>query len=121
VAAYFVDECVAKAIAEGLRSRGFDCIDAKDVCPGDNDERVLALAAAAGRIVVTHDWGFGELTVRRVQPATGVVILALYALTAQVRDSIAVDLIVTLGDGAIGNLSVIEPGRVRTRPLRDIR
>jgi hypothetical protein len=35
---------------EGLIQRGLDVIDAKVVCRGDSDERVLALAAAAGRI-----------------------------------------------------------------------
>ncbi len=65
MASYFADECVARVIVEGLRALGLDCVDAKEVCPGDDDERVLALAAAAGRVVVTHDWGFGELTVRR--------------------------------------------------------
>ena len=55
--AFFVDECVARLIVDGLRLRGFDAIDAMDVCRGDNDERVLAMAAAAGRVVNTHDWG----------------------------------------------------------------
>jgi nicotinamidase-related amidase len=53
--AFFADECVARAIVEGLIQRGFDVVDAKDVCRGDSDERVLALAEAAGRVVITHD------------------------------------------------------------------
>ncbi len=74
---FFADECVARLIVEGLRARGFDVIDAKDVCRGNDDERVLSLAAAAGRIVITDDFGFGEMTVRRAQPASGVIILSL--------------------------------------------
>ena len=120
MASYFADECVARAIVEGLRARGFDCVDAKEICPGDDDERVLALAAAAGRVVATHDWGFGELTVRRAQPATGVVILSLYALPAGAREKHAIDQISKLGDSVIGHLAVVEPGRVRLRPLRDL-
>lgn len=88
---FFVDECVARQIVDGLRLRGFDIIDAKDVCRGDDDERVLALAATAGRIVITHDWGFGELTVRQRLPASGVVILSLYALSSGVRETYAID------------------------------
>ena len=42
---FFVDECVASLIADGLRARGFDVLDAKDVCPGNTDERALSLAA----------------------------------------------------------------------------
>ena len=57
---FFAYECVARAIIEGLLQRGFDIVDAKDVCRGDNDERVLALAEAAGRVVITHDWGLAR-------------------------------------------------------------
>jgi hypothetical protein len=56
---FLADECVARAIVEGLIQRGLDVVDAKEVCRGDSDERVLALAETAGRIVITHDWGFG--------------------------------------------------------------
>ena len=116
--AYFADECVARLIVEGLLARGFDVIDAKDVCKGDSDDRVLALAAAAGRVVVTDDWGFGELTVRHGQPSAGVIILSLYAMTAGARESYAVDRITELADKAIDQLTIIEPGRIRARPLR---
>ena len=67
VAAFFADECVASAIVEGLIQHGLDVVDAKDICRGDSDERVLALAAAAGRVVITQDWGFGEMAIRRGQ------------------------------------------------------
>jgi predicted nuclease of predicted toxin-antitoxin system len=59
------DECIGAAIVAGLRERGLDALDAKDVCRGDDDERVLALAEGAGRVVITHDWGFGEMSIRQ--------------------------------------------------------
>jgi predicted nuclease of predicted toxin-antitoxin system len=71
---FFADECVAALIVEGLRSRGCDVVDAKEICQGDTDERALALAAAAGRVLITDDRGFGELAVRHERPATGVII-----------------------------------------------
>jgi hypothetical protein len=55
--AFFADECVARLIVDGLVQRGFDVIDAKLVCRGEDDTRVLSLAAAAGRIVITDDLG----------------------------------------------------------------
>ena len=61
-------------IVEGLRERGFDVIEAKDVCRGDPDKAALSLSAAAGRIMITDDWGFGELAIRLRQPAIGVII-----------------------------------------------
>ena len=71
----FADECVARLIVRGLEDLGFDVVDAKEVCRGEDDSRVLSLAAAAGRVVVTHDWGFGEMTVRHARSAAGVIIL----------------------------------------------
>ncbi len=64
MASFFADECVAGLIVEGLSQRGFDVLSDRDVCQGEGDDRVLSLAAAAGRIAITDDWGFGEMTVR---------------------------------------------------------
>lgn len=114
---FFADECVGRRIVEGLAQAGFDIVDAKVVCKGDDDERVLAPAAAAGRIVITDDWGFGEMTVRHGQPAAGVIILSLYALAAGTREAYAVARIAEIADRASGLLTIVEPGRVRTRPL----
>jgi predicted nuclease of predicted toxin-antitoxin system len=114
---FFADECVARLVVEGLALRGFDIVDAKAICQGDGDERVLSLAAAAGRVVITDDWGFGEMTVRHGQRAAGVIILSLYALSAGNREAYAIEKIVEIAEQAQGNLIIIEPGRIRTRPL----
>ena len=114
----FADECVAELIVQALTERGFDIVDAKTVCRGDNDERVLSLAAAAGRVVNTNDWGFGEMTVRHGQPATGVIILSLFALSAGTPETYAVQKISEIADKAAGHLTIIEPGHIRRRPLQ---
>ena len=62
---YFADECVARLIVEGLQARKFDVAAASLLCQGDTDDRALALATSAGRIVITDDRGFGELAVRQ--------------------------------------------------------
>ena len=108
---------MARLVVEELRQRGYDIVDAKIVCKGDDDERVLSLAAAAGRIVITDDWGFGEMTVRHGQPAVGVIILSLYELSAGARESYAIERIAEIAAEAGGKLTIIEPGRIRTRPL----
>ena len=114
---FFAEECVARAIIDGLIQLGLDVVDAKDECRGDSDERVLALAGAAGRIVITQDWGFGEMTIRHGQAAAGVIILSLYALSADARERYAVDKVVEIADQSAGCLTIIGPGRVRSRPL----
>jgi hypothetical protein len=75
------------------------------------------MAAEGGRVLITDDLGFGELAVRQRQPAAGIIILSLYALPTGVREHYAATQIRQLGDGALGHLAVIEPGRVRLRPL----
>jgi predicted nuclease of predicted toxin-antitoxin system len=117
VARFFVDEGVAAEIVEELRAAGLDVAYAKEACPGSPDPEVLRLAAEDGRVLVTHDLGFGELAVRRSQPAAGVVILSLYTLPTGARERYAAARLRELGDGAVGHLAVIEPGRIRVRPL----
>ena len=89
----------------GLRSEGLDVVYAKEVCPGKGDSEVLRLAAEAGRILVTDDLGFGELAVRRGQPAAGVVILSLHQMPVGARERYAVRRIRGLGDGANNHLA----------------
>jgi predicted nuclease of predicted toxin-antitoxin system len=114
---FFADECVARAIIEGLLQRGLDVVDAKDVRRGDSDERVLALAEAAGRVIITRDWGFGEMTIRHGHATAGVIILLLYALSAGAREHYAVEKIVEIADQCPDCLTIIEPWRIRRRPL----
>jgi predicted nuclease of predicted toxin-antitoxin system len=117
VALYFADECVAAEVVLELRSAGLDIVHAKEVCPGASDQEVLRLAAEAGRVLVTDDVGFGELAVRYRQPAAGIILLSISELPTGVRERYAAQKILELHDGALGHLAVIEPGRLRRRPL----
>lgn len=119
MAGFFADECVALEIVEILRDAGADVVYAKEVCRGARDREVLRLASEAGRILITDDTGFGELAVRQGLPAVGVAILSLYQLPAGDREQYAARQILAIGDGFRGRLSIIEPGRVRSRPLPD--
>jgi predicted nuclease of predicted toxin-antitoxin system len=117
VVQFFADECVAVLIVEGLRRLGYDVASAYDLCRGEPDSNVLTLASAAGRVLIAEDWGFGELAVRRNRPAVGVIVLSLYQLPAGAREQYAVERIAEVADRAPGHLAVIEPGRIRRRPL----
>jgi hypothetical protein len=67
--------------------------------------------------MITEDWGFGEMTVRHRKPTVGVVILSIFALPAGKREAHATEKIVELADRTLGQLTIIEPGRIRSRPL----
>jgi hypothetical protein len=114
---FFSDECVAGAIVAGLRERGFDVLEARTVCGGQSDDQALAAAAAEGRIFITDDRGVGELAVRKRLATAGVVVLFLHALPSGKRESYAVEQILANAASFENCFSIVEPGRIRRRPL----
>lgn len=116
---FFVDECLNRHVVAGLHARGHDVTWAKDGPRGEDDEVLLAKATVEGRIVVTEDQDFGELTVRFKRPAIGIVIAAISEFDgslAEIGEHVA-ETIDKLGVACVGNVIVIEPGRVRQRAL----
>ena len=116
---FFVDECLDRHVVAGLRNRGHDVTWAKEGHRGEDDEVLLAQATADGRIVVTEHRDFGELTVRFKRPVIGIVIAAISEFDGslvEIGEHIAAT-IDRLGADCDGQLTVIEPGRVRQRAL----
>ncbi len=81
------------------------------------DQDVLAWALREQRVLLTCDKDFGELTAASTLPATcGIVLLRVpLSRPVDVGRSLAT-LILQRADWA-GHFSVIEPGRVRMRPI----
>jgi len=89
------DENLDHAIVRGLRHRNplIDILRIQDVgLSGADDPTVLEWAAAAGRILVTHDCStivrYAHERVRLGQPMTGVVIVRLSSRVGQVIDDL---------------------------------
>jgi hypothetical protein len=59
-----------------LREAGHDVRYAAETHRRATDAEVTALAIAEDRLVITADYDFGELVVRRREPIPGVVLLA---------------------------------------------
>jgi hypothetical protein len=72
------------------------------------------------RVLITDDQGFGELAIRLSGPAVGVIILSLYPLPSGVREQYAVEHIEKVASRIGGHLAIIEPGRIRFRPLPEL-
>src|SRR5262245_19771086 len=85
-----------------LKAAGHDIVWVRTAAPGMKDEDVLAWAAREARIVLTFDKDFGELAWRAGR-------LAEVGTTLAAR-------IVEMTDLA-GHFTVIEPARIRMRPL----
>lgn len=98
---FLVDECCPRAFVDALRLSGHDVLYAAEMARSASDEELAAMAAGEDRLVVTQDYDFGELAVRRKLAVSGVVLIACQG---QPR--------------LIGALAVIEPKRVRLRDLR---
>ncbi|MGL6096521.1 MAG: DUF5615 family PIN-like protein [Fimbriiglobus sp.] len=114
---YLANENVPRAIVDALRAAGDDVAWVRDDAPGSPDPTVLARAAAEARILLTFDKDFGELAFRAGLPAAcGLVLLRvpLADLGGAVR--LLVTALRSRADWP-GHFSVIEPDRIRVRPL----
>jgi len=101
-----------------LKSAGHDVVWVRTAAPGVTDSEIVAWAVREERIVLTFDKDFGELAWRSGLPvACGVVLFRLPMPPAGEIGSVLAARIAERTDWR-GHISVIEPGRVRMRPLR---
>jgi len=70
------DDNIAPDVVKGLRARGCDVRTADEQqLTGRPDIDVLELAISQGRVVVTHDLGFGRSAISADTPIVGIVYL----------------------------------------------
>jgi len=100
-----------------LIAAGHDVVWVRNAAPGISDPDVLAWATRDERILLTFDKDFGELARASSLPRTcGVV---LFRMPMQNPGDIGRRLsnLVMSRDDWAGHFSIIEPGRIRMRPL----
>ena len=111
------NENVPGEAVRALREDGHDVSWVRTDAPGCSDGDVLARARSESRVVLTFDKDFGKLAFRARLPASAGVILA--RLRAASPADLAGSLVGALRSRSdwCGQFGVIEPGRVRMRPL----
>jgi predicted nuclease of predicted toxin-antitoxin system len=114
---FLADENVSRFVVERLRAVGFDVASVGATRSGASDNDVLAVAMREGRILITEDRDFGELVVRQRAEVPGVVLLELDRLSNMAEADRVSVILSANADKLAGHLTVIEPGRVRIRPL----
>jgi predicted nuclease of predicted toxin-antitoxin system len=115
---FLADENVSRLVIAQLRASGLDVVSISETTPGVSDRDVLETANAEDCILITEDRDFGELVIRQNLSVRGMILLELDRLTNATEAEVVVDVVSTHADRLAGNLLVIEPGRIRIRPLR---
>lgn len=113
---FLADENFPGEAVAHLKAAGHDVVWVRAAAPGIADAEVVSWAAREGRVVLTFDKDFGELAWRIGLPhSCGIV---LFRLPVPRDGGAALARRVIERDDWAGHFSVIEPGRVRLRPLK---
>jgi len=114
---FLADENVSNLVIDRLRARGFEVTSIGETQSGAPDRDVLEAANADGCILITEDRDFGELVIRqRLDVRKSNPAGAGSPINAAEADVVA-EVVSVHGDKFLGNLIVIEPTRIRVRPL----
>jgi predicted nuclease of predicted toxin-antitoxin system len=114
---FLADENVSRLVIERLRATGFDVISIAETRSGAPDKDVLEAADAEGCILITEDRDFGELVIRQRLEVRGMILVELDHLSNVMEADVIAEVVSTHAGKFLGNLVVIEPGRIRIRPL----
>jgi predicted nuclease of predicted toxin-antitoxin system len=102
---------------EAVRNCGHDVAWIRTDAPGSKDPDVLKRAMSEQRILLTFDKDFGDLAFQFGLPATcGIVLFRLQARSSAALAALVVAALQSRTDWA-GHFSVVQLGRIRTRPL----
>ena len=102
---------------KALRERGNDVLWVRETHPGITDEKVLALAIAENRVLVTFDKDFGELAFRSKLPATtGIILFRIRKRSPAFVVQRAIESLASRTEWA-GYFSVVEEDRLRVTRL----
>ena len=112
-----LDACVWRGALGVLAAAGHDAEWAGDWVKDPGDAEILRWAHSQGRVVITLDKDFGELSVVQDQPHSGIVRLVGFGAREQGNISLVL-LRVYESDLMHGALLTATPGRVRVRRLR---
>ena len=109
---FLVDRCAGRRLAEWLRGRGHDVIEARELGPDPGDRVLLERAKAECRILITIDTDFGKLVHLHGVPHAGLV--RLPDVPAEQRIEVTAELIEHHG-GALEAQAVVtvRDGRLR--------
>jgi predicted nuclease of predicted toxin-antitoxin system len=110
---FLVDECTGPAVAHWLEQQGHDVFSVYDQARGIDDNKVIEIAQAEERILITNDRGFGEKVFRERRPHHGVVFLRLANERSANKIRVLDQLISQYSDALSSRFAVVTETRVR--------
>lgn len=114
---FLADENFPGSAVTALAAAGHDILWVRITAPGMKDEDVLIWATRENRVLLTFDQDFGELAWRAGMPAAcGIV---LFRMTMPPATEVGAAIAARLDERSDwdGHFSVVQPGRIRMRPL----
>lgn len=111
------DENLEGPVVRLLRDSGCDVTWMREVQPRALDPRVLALARAEARVLVTNDKDFAELCFLRGEATAGIVLLRLPTARSAEKGERLLAVIQRFGIELEGWFTVINPKALRRRRL----
>jgi len=114
---FLVDECCDSELIAGLRADGHDVLAVEEYRRSEDDEEVLRIAFDEERILVTEDRDFGELVFRFQLPARGIIYLRFSIAKRDQKLPRMRELLKEEAERLPGSFVVVEPERIRFRPL----
>jgi predicted nuclease of predicted toxin-antitoxin system len=114
---FLANENFPRAAIDLLRTQGHDVVWVRTARPGSTDHEVLDWAIREKRVLLTFDKDFGELARASKLPRECGVVLIRVRMPPPDQVGGRIAALVSARHDWSGNFSVIEPGRVRVRPL----
>lgn len=108
---FLIDRCAGRRLAEWLEGEGYDVLVAWAAEPDPGDARLLEMAAASGRVLVTIDSDFAALVYRFGAAHAGIV--RLPDVTVATRIALMADLLVRHGHELSGAVVTVRGSRIR--------
>lgn len=114
---FLADENVSRLIVDALRAQGHDVFSAREEMAGAPDPEILSSSAQKSRLLITEDIEFSDRVVRHGTMIVGLILLELGRLSPAAQANRVAGAITASISRLEGSVTVIEPARVRVRPL----
>jgi predicted nuclease of predicted toxin-antitoxin system len=118
---FLIDASLPRSTASTVRTYGHQAVDGRDIGLGGSSDADIAAHAQANRLcLLTRDYDFADIRNYPPSQYAGIVVIELPATaTAAVINQLVGDFLRlrTVLSQLPGRLAIVEPGRVRLRPV----